>query len=81
MQFDGAAAGTADPVRVSIFQTLSATTGEIPGALINAYSELFEDLRDSELYYEMLGRIGISWWPGSATSFVEGFITLSTGGQ
>jgi hypothetical protein len=38
-------------------------------------------LRDAELEHEMLRGIGISWWPESATKFVERFISVSTGGK
>jgi hypothetical protein len=63
MQFDGAAAHAADPTRLSILQELSATTADIPATMIEAYWEIFEDLRDAELAREMLRGIGISWWP------------------
>ena len=81
MQFDGAAEHAADSTRVSILHELSATTTDIPAAMIDAYWEIFEDLRDAELEHEMLRGIGISWWPESATKFVERFISVSTGGK
>ena len=81
MQFDGAAEHAADATRVSILHELSATTADIPAAMIDAYWEIFEDLRDAELEHEMLRGIGISWWPESATKFVERFISVSTGGK
>jgi hypothetical protein len=81
MQFDGAAAHAADPTRVSMLQEMSATTADIPATMIDAYWEIFEDLRDGELEHEMLRGIGISWWPESATKFVERFISVSTGGK
>jgi hypothetical protein len=81
MQFDAAAADAADPTRISILRELSATTSDIPAAMIEAYWEIFEGLRDTELEHEMLRGIGTFWWPESATNFVERFISISTGGD
>jgi hypothetical protein len=81
MQFDAAAADTGDPTKISILRELSATTADIPDAIIEAYWEIFAGLRDTELEYEMLRGIGIFWWPESATKFVERFISVSTGGD
>jgi hypothetical protein len=81
MQFDAAAADTGDPTKISILRELSATTADIPDAIIEAYWEIFAGLRDAELEYEMLRGIGIFWWPESATQFVERFISVSTGGD
>jgi hypothetical protein len=80
-QFDGAAETATNPAISDLFAKLSATTTEIPAALIDAYSEFFEDLLDSEREQEMMKSIGVSWWPESATRFVEKFIALSSGSK
>lgn len=80
MQFEAAATDTRDLTKIAILRELSATTAEIPDAMIEAYWEIFEGLRDTELEYEMLRGIGISFWPESASNFIEKFISISTGG-
>jgi hypothetical protein len=81
MQFEAAATGTSDPTQIRILRELSATTADIPVATIEAYWELFEGMRDTELEYEMLRGIGIFCWPQSASDFIERFISRSTGGD
>ncbi|KJC53649.1 hypothetical protein UP10_41940 [Bradyrhizobium sp. LTSPM299] len=81
MQFEAAATDTRDPTKITILRELSTTTADIPDAMIQAYWEIFEGLRDTELEHEMLRGIGISFWPESASDFVERFISISTGGD
>jgi hypothetical protein len=80
MQFEAAATETEDPTRMMILRELSATATDVPDMLIQAYWEIFEGLPDSELKFEMIRGIGISYWPESASHFIKKFISLSTGG-
>jgi hypothetical protein len=80
-QFEAAASTSGDSTKVNILRELSATTEDVPDALIKAYWEIFEAMRDKELEYELLRDIGVFYWPESATNFVRKFISISTGGD
>lgn len=81
MQFEAAATDSRDPTKTMILRELSATTADIPDATVEAYWEIFEGLRDTELEQQMIRGIGIFYWPESAAKFVERFISISTGGE
>jgi hypothetical protein len=80
IQFEEAAGIASDPATSALFAKLAATTNDIPAATLDTYSELFEDFTGSEIEREMMGSVGVSWWPKSARGFVEKFISISTGG-
>jgi hypothetical protein len=42
---------------------------------------LFDGLTDVEVSSEMFRRIGLSWFPITATEFVTKFISVRTGGH
>jgi hypothetical protein len=60
---------------------LAETTADIPAALLDAYSELFEDYGDSEAETELRRSIGVSWFPENATDYVKQFVAIRTGGK
>jgi hypothetical protein len=63
------------------FSQLADTVREIEPSLLEAYSELFDGLTDVEVSSEMFRRIGLSWFPITATEFVTKFISVRTGGH
>jgi hypothetical protein len=79
LQFEIAAQTASQPTRSALFSKLAASTADIPPVMLDAYSELFEDLTGSEIEQEMMTTVGVSWWPESARSFVEKYIAISTG--
>jgi hypothetical protein len=60
---------------------LAETTADIPAALLDAYSELFEDYVDSEVETELRNSVGLSWFPEDATEYVKRFVAIRTGNQ
>jgi hypothetical protein len=61
-----------------IMEKLAATVDNVEPAVLNAYGELFEDARDSEVHTEMLRQIDVHSWPSTATEFVQGYIASRT---
>jgi len=60
---------------------LAETADDIPAALLDAYSELFDDYVDSEVESELRRSIGVSWFPENATEYVKRFVAIRTGGK
>jgi len=70
-----------DPSVAALFAELARTADNIPDALADAYSELFDDLYSSEIEMKMTWQMGIQWWPKNATAYVEKFISRASGGE
>ena len=66
LHFEIAAQTASEPTRSALFGKLAATTANIPPAMIDAYSEVFDDLSGSEIQQELMTTVGVSWWPESA---------------
>ena len=56
---------------VNALQVLVDTASQIDCALLDAYGELFEDVRAFEVEQEILWRVGRGWWPESASAFIS----------
>ena len=54
LHFEIAAQTASEPTRSALFGKLAATTANIPPAMIDAYSEVFDDLSGSEIQQEMM---------------------------
>ena len=65
--------------RARVLTHLAQTAKDIDTDILDAYSELFESMQDSEVEQELLGDIGVFWFPKTASEFVQGFIAKSSG--
>jgi hypothetical protein len=61
-----------------ILDRLAATVADIPPDVLEAYYELFDDVRDTEVEQEMLKQVGFSSAPRNAEQFVRDFIESRT---
>jgi hypothetical protein len=69
-----------DPAGIACLNGLIETIERIPPDIFDIYIELFEELPDTELHQEMLTEVRDgSWLPKTATDFVQGFISRTTG--
>ena len=63
-------------------KSLIETVDQIPTEIFDVFTELVEELPDSELLQDMLGRVSEGrWLPKTATEFVERFISRTTGAE
>ena len=78
--FEGALERCQDPAGIECLKTLIQTADQIPADIFDIYTELFEELPDTELHQEMLSEVRGGWWlPKTATEFVERFISRTIG--
>jgi hypothetical protein len=81
LEFKHASHIAGNSAEMARFLQLADTVQEIDPSLLEAYSELFDGLTDVEVSSEMFRRIGLSWFPITATEFVIKFISVRTGGH
>jgi hypothetical protein len=63
-------------------KSLIETVDQIPTEIFDIFTELVEELPDSELLQDMLGKVSEGrWLPKTATEFVERFISRTTGAE
>ena len=61
-------------------KSLIETVDQIPTEIFDIFTELVEELPDSELLQDMLGKVSEGrWLPKTATEFVERCISRTTG--
>jgi hypothetical protein len=63
-----------------LLEELATSVDAVAPELLEAYMELGDDIRDSEIHSDMLRTIGFHWAPASGTEFVRAFIARVTGG-
>ena len=79
--FENALERSRDPAAIACLKTLIQTADQIPADIFDIYTELFEELSDTELHQEMLTEVRDGrWFPETASEFVVCFISRTTGG-
>jgi hypothetical protein len=63
----------------AILEKLAGTVGSVPGDVLSAYYDLFDDVSDTAIEAEMLQRVGFQYTPDTAEDFVRAFIAERTG--
>lgn len=80
LEFQNVLERSRDPASIACLKTLIQTADQIPADIFDIYTELFEELPDTELHQEMLTEVRDGCWlPKTATEFVERFISRTTG--
>ena len=63
-----------------MLERLASTVDNVDDATLDAYGELYDDIRDSEAHAELLRSTGFSTEFASAADFVRQYIADRTGG-
>ena len=86
MQFEAFAHYARDesgnPESASCFDALAASVEDVSPELLDAYLEMFQDIRESEIDSALRQSIQRgSWAPASATEYMQRFIAFTSGTQ
>jgi hypothetical protein len=84
MQFEAFAQFAREEVKApeiaSCFDALAASVDEVPPEILDAYLEMFQDIREGEIDSALMQSIQRgSWSPASATEYMQRFIAFTSG--
>jgi hypothetical protein len=64
----------------TIFDRLASSAERCPPEISEAASELLDDVRDGEVWSEMMKEVGFWYFPSTAETFCRDFISKQTSG-